>query len=165
MYVKGRLKKQEEVRKFAEYVSANGVKKLSKLKNANLLENYDYSPEFACALVAFVVETYGVKKYVEFYNEPKDIKGIFGVPKCVFDAQFKAYVKEKYKDEEKIQNIMEDKKIGEVIPELIESRENEREKEQENAINELTEIHFTLNGGVEINEPKLDSPEEPQIRM
>ncbi|MBR6641014.1 MAG: hypothetical protein IKL08_02320, partial [Clostridia bacterium] len=79
--------------------------------------------------------------------------------------QFKAHVKEKYKDEEKIQNIMEDKKIGEVIPELIESRENEREKEQENAINELTEIHFTLNGGVEINEPKLDSPEEPQIRM
>ena len=36
MYVKGRLKKQEDVKKFAEYVSANGVKKLSKLKKGEI---------------------------------------------------------------------------------------------------------------------------------
>ena len=104
-----------------------------------------------------------LKKYVEFYNEPKDIKKIFGVPKFVFDAQFKAYVKEKYKDEEKMQNIMEDKKLDEVVPEFKEIKEPEQEKGQ--VIQELTEIHFTKSGGAEINEPKLENLDEPQIKM
>lgn len=148
MFVNGNLKKQKDVNRFAEYVSQNRVKKLSKLKESGFFEDYDFSPEFACALVEFIVKTYGMKKYVEYYNEPKDIKRIFGVSSFVFDAQFKSYVKEKYKSDKKMDNIMEDMKLEEIVPVVA----NEDVKREEKTIEELTVVRFSKAGGAKIDE-------------
>ena len=135
-YVNGKLKKADDVKRFASNISKNGVKKLGQLSNAKIFENYNYSVEYACALVAFVVETYGMEKFTEFYKNPKDIKGVFGIPKFAFDNAFKAFVYSRYSAKEMKMEI------------------DQRE------MKEVTEIHFAKSGGVDITSDKeIDAPE------
>lgn len=129
-YVKGKLKKEKDIKKFAENISKKGVQKLSKLSKTKFFEDYNYSEEYACALVEYVVETYGMQKFVEFYENPKDIQGIFGESKFVFENNVKAFVYARYTD-----------------------KEMKMEMEQRN-INEITEVHFVKGGGVDINTDK-----------
>lgn len=143
-YISGRLKKEADIKRFAANISANGIKKLNQLSNTKLWETYNFSREYACALVEYIVRTYGTKKFAEYYENPKDIQGVFGVPKFVFESQFKAYVKEKYKEDTKVLNITEDMKLEEIVGEESE------EKEKQNPITELTLLHFAQGGGVDI---------------
>ena len=135
-YVKGKLKKEKDIKRFAENISKKGVKKLGQLSNSKLFESYNYSEEYACALVEYIVETYGMEKFTEFYKDPKDIEGVFGIPKFVFNNNVKAFVYRRYTDKQMLM-AMDEKGVG-----------------------EITEVHFTKNGGVDITTDKeLDEPE------
>lgn len=155
-YVRGKLKKEEDIKRFANNISKNGVKKLGQLSSTKLFENYNYSEEYACAWVEYIVATYGMKKFVEHYENPKDIKGVFGVSKYIFEAQLKAYIKERYKDNEKALNVTDDIKLEDVL----QGEDVKLEREKMNPISELTQIRFEKNGGVNITSDKeLDEPE------
>ena len=136
-YVRGKLKKEKDIKRFANNISKNGVKKLGQLSNTRLFENYNYSEEYACALVEYIIETYGMKKFIEFYENPKDIQGVFGVSKFIFNNQVKAFVYRRY--------------TGKEMKMDIDQRD----------LNEITEIHFVKGGGAditsdkEINEPEI----------
>lgn len=143
-YVNGRLKKEADIKRFAQNISAKGIKKLGQLSNTRLLESYNFSREYACAWVEYIVNTYGMNKFAEHYENPKDIKGVFGVPKFVFESQLKAYIKEKYRDNDKVLNITEDIKLDEIV------HEEPEEREHEDTIAELTLLHFSTTSGVDI---------------
>lgn len=137
-YVKGKLKKPEDIKKFAENISKNGVKKLGKLANTKLFETYNYSAEYACALVEYVVETYGIKKFTEFYKNPKDIQGVFGISKFVFENDVKAFVYRRYTDKQMLMAM------------------------DETGVDQITEVRFVKGGGVDITTDK--EVEEPEIK-
>ena len=140
-FVKGKLKNEKDIKDFANNISKNGVKKLSKLSKTSLFQQYNYSEEYACAIVEYVVETYGMKKFVEFYENPKDIEGVFGISKFVFENKVKAYIYSKYTD-----------------------KEMKMEMDQRD-IPEITQIHFSKNGGADITADKeLEAPESPEIK-
>ncbi len=143
-YINGRLKKEADIKRFAENISVRGIKKLGQLSNTRLFESYNFSREYACAWVEYIVTTYGMKKLAEHYENPKDIQGVFGVSKFVFESQLKAYIKEKYKDDEKVLNITEDVKLDDIV------HEEKEEKEEQAPIAELTILRFGENGGVDI---------------
>lgn len=137
-YVRGRLKKEADIKRFAENISKKGVKKLGQLSTSKIFEDYNYSEEYACALVEYVVETYGMGKFTEFYQNPKDIQGVFGVPKFVFDNNVKAFIYSRYTDKQMLMEM------------------------DEKGIEEITEIHFSKSGGVNITTDK--EIQEPEIR-
>lgn len=138
-YVRGKLKKDEDIKRFAANISKKGVKKLGQLSNSRLFESYNYSEEYACALVEYIVETYGMEKFTEFYKNPKDIKGVFGVSKFIFDNQVKAYIYSKYTDKEMLMEM------------------------DQKGIDNITEIHFVKSGGVNITSDKeIDEPYVPE---
>ena len=155
-YINGKLKKQEDIQRFAANISANGIKKLGQLSNTKLLESYNFSKEYACAWVEYIVTTYGMKKFAEYYANPKDIKGVFGVSKYVFEAQLKAYIKEKYVGDNKVLNVTEDINLKDIIDEAPQ----EREKTEE--VSEITVLHFSSSGGVDIVSDK--EVEQPEIK-
>ena len=121
-YVNGKLQKEEDVQAFAEHVSKKGVKKLKDFKNAKLFGDYDFSEEYACAMVRYIVEIYGTKKFIEFYNNPTDIKGTIGITKQRFNAELKSFIYSRYTQ-------------GEMKME-IDKRGIKKEKEQEIKIKE-----------------------------
>lgn len=137
-YLSGKLKKKKDIERFAAHVSKNGVKKLNQLSSNKLFENYNYSKEYACALVAYIVETYGTKKFVQFYENPKDIEGVFGVPKRVFNSGVKAFIYRQYTDKQMKMDM------------------------DEKGLDEITEVHFVKGGGAEIKTDK--EVEEPTIK-
>lgn len=143
-YVRGRLKKEQDIKRFAENISKNGIRKIGQLSKGKWFEQYNYSEEYACAWVECIIAIYGMKKFAEYYENPKEITRIFGVPKFVFESQVKAYIKEKYKDNEKVLNITEDISLDKII------NENEQEKENKEPVAEITALHFSPNGGVDI---------------
>lgn len=126
MYVRGKLKRKEDVKKFAENISKKGIKKLGDLKDTKVFANYDYSKEYACAMVEYIIDTYGAKKFVEFYENPKGIEEIFKISKFKFNSNFKAYVYSKYS-----------------------LKEMKMEMDQRN-IEKITKVHLTNLGGAEI---------------
>lgn len=139
-YVRGKLKKEKDVKQFAKHVSKNGVKKLNKLTKSKLFESYNYSEEYACALVEYVVTTYGTEKFTEFYENPKDIEGIFGIPKFQFNNDVKAFVYRNYTDKQMKMDM------------------------DEKGLNEITEIHFVNGGGVNIiKDIECQQPETPGL--
>jgi len=154
-YINGRLKKQADIKRFAENISKKGVIKLSKLSHGSLFENYNYSSEYACAWVEYIINTYGMKKFIEYYENPKDIRGVFGISKYIFESQVKAYIKEKYKDEEKVLKVAEDIKLDYIINQ----EKIEKDLENNSAIAELTLLRFSKSGGVDI----VSVPEEKQV--
>ena len=135
-YVKGKLKKEKDIKRFAENISKKGIKKLGDLSYGKVFEGYNYSEEYACGLVDYIVTKYGTEKFLEYYNNPSDIQGVFGVSKFVFNNNVKAYIYSKYTDKEMKMEI------------------------DQKDINEVTEIHFT-NSGVEI---KSDLELEEQVQ-
>ena len=136
-YVRGKLKKDKDIIAFAKHVSKNGVQKLKNLSNSKLFEEYNYSVEYACATVDYIITTYGMKKFVEYYENPKDLEKIFGTTKYRFNADLKAYIYSKY-------NL----------------KEMKMEIDQKN-LNEITEIHFAKSGGADITEINEISKNEP----
>lgn len=135
-YVRGKLKKEADIKRFAQNISKNGVKKLGQLSGSKLFESYNYSEEYACALVEYIVETYGMEKFTEFYKDPKNIQGVFGVTKFVFNNNVKAFVYRKYTDKQMLMAM------------------------DEKGVDEITEIHFAKNGGVDIKTDKdIEAPE------
>jgi len=155
-YIRGKLKKEKDIKRFAENISKNGIKKLGQLSQGKWYESYNYSEEYACAWVECIISTYGMKKFVEYYENPKDIMRIFGVPKFIFESQLKAYIKEKYKDNEKALNVAQDIKLEDIV-------EPKQEIEKEDApIFEITALHFAKNGGVDITTDKEIA--EPEIQ-
>lgn len=127
-YVRGKLKKEKDITEFAKHISKKGIKKLKGLSNSKLFEEYNYSIEYACATVDYIVTTYGMKKFVEYYENPKDLEKIFGTTKYRFNANLKAYVYSKYN-----------------------MNEMKMEMDQKD-LPEITEIKFTKSGGADITE-------------
>lgn len=135
-YVKGKLKKEKDIKRFADNISKKGVKKLGQLSNTKMFENYNYSEEYACALVEYVVETYGMKKFIEFYENPKDIEGVFGTTKFRFNNDVKAFVYRRYSDKQMKMDM------------------------DEKGLDEVTKVHFVKGGGVNITTDKeIEAPE------
>lgn len=135
-YVRGKLKKEADIKRFANNISKKGVRKLGQLSTTKMFEDYNYSEEYACALVEYIVETYGLEKFAEFYQNPKDIEGTFGVSKFVFNNNVKAFVYRRYTDKEMLMDM------------------------DEKGLSEVTEIHFVTGGGVDIKSDKeIEAPE------
>lgn len=145
-YVTGTLKREKDIKRFADNISKNGVKKLGQLSNSKWYESYNYSKEYACAIVEYIVRTYGYKKFAEFYENPKDIKGIFGVPKFIFEGQLKAYIKQKYALDKTTLNVVQDMDLDKDLYQNTVTPEVENKDE----IDEITEIHFVKSGGVDM---------------
>lgn len=155
-YVTGTLKREKDIKRFADNISKNGVKKLGQLSNSKWYESYNYSKEYACAIVEYIVKTYGYNKFAEFYENPKDIKGIFGVPKFIFEGQLKAYIKEKYAVDKTTLNVVQDMSLEKDIYQ----KEADPEVERKDEINEITEIHFVKSGGVDmLSDKEVQVPE------
>lgn len=140
MYVKGKLTSKEDIKKFAENISKNGIKKLGDLKNTKLFENYNYSKEYACAMVEYIVETYGAKKFAEFYENPKDFEGVFGITKYKFNGDLKAYIYSKYS-----------------------SKEMKMEMDKRN-IDEITRVRLTKSGGADIMSDKEIKERDEKVK-
>lgn len=135
-FVNGRLKKAKDIKRFANNISKKGVKKLGQLSDTKLFENYNYSQEYACALVEYIVETYGMQKFTEFYENPKDIEGVFGTTKFRFNNDVKAFVYRKYSDKEMKMDI------------------------DEKGLDEITKVHFAKGGGADIiSDKEIEAPE------
>ncbi len=135
-YVRGKLKKEKDIKRFADNISKKGVKKLNKLSNTKLFESYNYSEEYACAIVEYVVETYGMNKFIEFYENPKDIEGVFGTTKFRFNNDVKAFVYRRYSAKEMLMDM------------------------DEKGLDEVTKVHFAKGGGVDIvSDKEIEAPE------
>ena len=157
-YIKGKLQKEEDIKRFASNISKNGVKKLGQLSQSKWYEEYNYSDEYACAWVECIISTYGMKKFLEYYENPKDITRIFGVPKFIFETQVKSYIKEKYKGDEKVLRMTEDIQMDEIIS------DDSQEREQDESITEITALFFSSNGGVDIvSDKEIEAPEIQEI--
>lgn len=156
-YVRGKLKKIEDIKRFSDNISKNGVKKLGQLSQGKWYDAYNYSLEYACAWVESVISTYGMKKFLEYYENPKDIKRIFGVSKFVFESQLKAYIKEKYKDNERVLNVTEDIHLDDIIY----TEKEDKEKENTTPIADITALYFAKSGGVDMvsSEKQVEKPE------
>lgn len=159
-YVKGKLKKAADIKRFADNISKNGVKKLGQLSQGKWYDAYNYSQEYACAWVECIISTYGMKKFLEYYENPKDIKRIFGVSKFIFESQVKAYIKEKYKYDEKVLNITEDIKLDNIVY----GENQDKDKEDENTISELTQLRFSKSGRVAIEVIPSIEKQAPEIK-
>lgn len=135
-YVRGKLKKEKDIKRFADNISKKGVKKLNKLSSTKLFESYNYSEEYACAIVEYVVETYGMNKFIEFYENPKDIEGVFGTTKFRFNNDVKAFVYRRYSAKEMLMDM------------------------DEKGLDEVTKVHFAKGGGVDIvSDKEIEAPE------
>ena len=157
-YIRGKLKREQDIKKFANNISKKGVKKLGQLSKSKWYQEYNYSEEYACAWVECIISTYGMKKFLEYYESPKDIKRIFGIPKFVFESQVKAYIKEKYKNNQKVLNITEDTQMEQIIG------DEKQEVEKAQPISKITALHFSKNGGVDIiSEKEIAEPAEKEI--
>lgn len=138
-HLSGRLNSEKEVKYFAEHISKNGVKKLGKLKDTGWYEKYNYSQEYSIAIVEYVVETYGAKKFRAFYENPSDYEGVFGVNKHTFEARVKAYI------------------YGKFGPSRM-KEEIEEKKDEELSV---TEIRLRKDGKASITELQVPAIEEP----
>ena len=132
-YLRGRLNDERYVKYFADHISKNGVKKLSKLTTSGVA--YNYSQEFATAIVEYIIVTYGVEKFTEFYEDPTDYKYVFGTTKLRFEQEVKAYIYSKYGPDK--------------MKEEIEQRE----------IDDITQIRLNNAGGAEITSIKEEAKE------
>ena len=142
-YVRGKLKKEKDTKEFATHISKKGIQKLKNLSNSKIFEEYNYSVEYACATVDFIITNYGMKKFVEYYENPKDLEKVFGTTKFKFNADLKAYIYSKYnlkemkmeidqKDLKEITEIQFGKSGGADITESTEITKSEQEKEINN---------------------------------
>ncbi len=138
-YLSGRLNSEKEVRYFAEHISANGVKKLGKLKDTGWYERYNYSQEYSIAIVEYIVSTYGVRTFKKFYEDPTDYEHTLGTNKKAFEARVKAYIYGKY------------------------GPNRMKEEVEEKADEELsvTEVRMDRNGGATITELQIE--QEPPV--
>ena len=138
-YLSGRLNSEKEVRYFAEHISANGVKKLGKLKDTGWYERYNYSQEYSIAIVEYIVSTYGVRTFKKFYEDPTDYEHTLGTNKKAFEARVKAYIYGKY------------------------GPNRMKEEVEEKADEELsvTDIRMDRNGGATITELQIE--QEPPV--
>ena len=136
-HLSSRLNSEKEVKYFAEHISKNGVKKLGKLKETGWYEKYNYSEEYSIAIVEYVVDTYGAKKFKEFYENPTDYKHVFGVDKHTFESRVKTYI------------------YGKFGPSRM-KEEIEAKNEEELSI---TEIRLRKDGKASITELELEKPE------
>lgn len=125
-YLSGRLTKEKHIKYFAEHISKNGVKKLGKLKDSDWYERYNYSREYAAAIVDYIIVTYGAKRLVEFYENPTDYKHVFGTTKLRFEQAAKTYIYSKY------------------------GPSRMKEEIEERGVEEVTQISLDNNGGASI---------------
>lgn len=135
-FLKGKLSNEETAKYFAEHISKNGVKKLGKLKDNNWFGKYEYSKEYAMAIVEYIVATYGVRKFIKFYQDPTDYKHIFGTTKMRFEQDAKAYIYSRY------------------------SASKMKEKIEEKEDYEVTEVTISNGGRVEMNSLENNEPKK-----
>ena len=138
-YLSGRLNSEKEVRYFAEHISANGVKKLGKLKDTGWYERYNYSQEYSIAIVEYIVSTYGVRTFKKFYEDPTDYEHTLGISKRAFEARVKAYIYGKYGP----------------------NRMKEEVEEKADEDLSVTEVRMDKNGGATITELQIE--QEPPV--
>ncbi|MBR6614142.1 MAG: hypothetical protein IKK84_05185 [Clostridia bacterium] len=138
-YLSGRLNGEKEVRYFAEHISANGVKKLGKLKDTGWYERYNYSQEYSIAIVEYIVSTYGVRTFKKFYEDPTDYEHTLGISKRAFEARVKAYIYGKYGP----------------------NRMKEEVEEKADEDLSVTEVRIDRNGGATITELQIE--QEPPV--
>ncbi len=138
-YLSGRLNSEKEVRYFAEHISANGVKKLGKLKDTGWYERYNFSQEYSIAIVEYIVSTYGVRTFKKFYEDPTDYEHTLGTNKKAFEARVKAYIYGKYGPGR--------------MKEEVESKSDEDLS--------VTEVRMDRNGGATITELQIE--QEPPV--
>ena len=77
-----------------------------------------------------------MNKFIEFYENPKDIEGVFGTTKFRFNNDVKAFVYRRYSAKEMLMDM------------------------DEKGLDEVTKVHFAKGGGVDIvSDKEIEAPE------
>ncbi len=96
MYKRGILKGVKNQKDFGEFISENGVTSQGGISSKqSIMADYNYSSESAAAIIEYIVQSYGVRKILELFENP-DIEKVLGVSKAKFSRECKAQIKRKY---------------------------------------------------------------------
>lgn len=100
-YLKGRLKKEKDIKKFSEYLSRKKATNLNKIKNTKVLSEYNHSKDFATAGVTYIIKTYSLKKFKKIIEDPDNMLNILHTTKFKFNRDIKAFRYKEYSASEK----------------------------------------------------------------
>lgn len=79
-----------------EYLKTHKVGKVEKMNGkASLLKEYDREHELKCTKVEYIVNTYGIKMLLKFFENP-NVKEVFKLSNKEFNDDWKEYLKLKY---------------------------------------------------------------------
>ena len=116
MYKRGKLTKAKNIRDYGEHIKEKGVTSSGKISKAQgTFSEYNYADESAYAIVEYIIESYGLRKLVELFENP-NIKETLGVSKEKFKRESKQSIKKRYIDN----------KIAEVKKEITDKENDEK---------------------------------------
>ena len=82
MYKRGILKKSKNKSDYAEFISKKGVTSQGKIsQKSSVMADYNYASESASAIIEYIVESYGIRKIVEIFENP-NVEQTLGISKA-----------------------------------------------------------------------------------
>lgn len=98
MYKRGILKSAKNKADYAEFISKKGVTSQNKIaQSTSVMADYNYASESASAIVEYIVESYGVRKILELFENP-NVEQTLGISKAKFSRECKEKIKKRYVD-------------------------------------------------------------------
>ena len=114
MYKRGILKSAKNKEDYAEFISKKGVTSENKIaQSSSVLSDYNYASESASAIVEYIVESYGVRKILELFENP-NVEQTLGISKARFSRECKESIKKKYVNSKLIQAVKAKENRGEL---------------------------------------------------
>lgn len=106
-----------------EYLQTHKAGKVEKMNGkGSILKEYDREHELKCTKVEYIIETYGIKMLLRFFENP-NVKEVFRISSKQFNDDWKQYLKIKY-----VNKTMEYMKIKEGSKENIDAKKQEKDK-------------------------------------
>lgn len=114
MYKRGILKNGKNKEDYAEFVAKKGVTSENKIaQSSSVIADYNYASESASAIVEYIVESYGVRKILELFENP-NVEQTLGISKERFSRECKESIKKKYVNSKLIQAVKAKENRGEL---------------------------------------------------
>jgi len=111
MYKRGILKSAKNREDYAEFISKKGVTSQNKIaQSQSVMADYNYASESASAIVEYIVESYGVRKILNLFENP-NVEQTLGISKAKFSRECKECIKKKYVNSKLIQAVKEKENI------------------------------------------------------
>ena len=110
MYKRGILKGTKNKTDYAEFISKKGVTSQNKIaQSKSVVSDYNYASESAAAIVEYIVQSYGVRKILELFENP-NVEKTLGISKAKFSRECKESIKKRYVNSKLIQTLKENEK-------------------------------------------------------